>query len=142
MKSTQVSIILVEVLALLPLLLLAQDNNKEPERNTFVAELNAKCPIAFNDGWQVNSFNTDADTVSVVITVAANVETYLPYMAANADQVKQMWLQKMHQYGPMWNTLIDLAISKNHSVVITLKAPSSEAQAQFTFLPSDFVKQQ
>lgn len=141
MKSTQVSIFLAVVMALLPLLLLAQDNNSEPELNTFVAELNAKCPITFADGWQVNSFDADTDAVTVIITVAPSVETYLPYMAANTDQVKQVWLQQMQQYGSMWNTLIDLAIKNNHKVIITLKAPSSEAQAQFTFLPSDFVKQ-
>lgn len=132
--------LLIMLVAMLPLLVLAQDEKSEPDLNKFVAELNAKCPIDFADGWQVNSFVNSEDAVSVIITVAPSVEAYIPYMAANADQMKQMWLQQMQQYGQMWNSLIDLVVDNNKNFVITLKAPSSDAQAQFVFVPADFKK--
>ena len=125
---------------MLPQLAHTQDEKSEIKLNDYVAELNEKCPITFADGWTVNSFVAKDDNVTVEITVAPSIDAYIPYLAANGDQVKQMWLRQMQQYGPMWNTLIDLAVNNNLAVVITLKATSSDATASFTFHPSDFLK--
>ena len=118
----------------------AQLSDSENDISGFITELNGKCPIVFGDGWQVNAFDVTPDTISIDITVAPSAEAFISYMAEHTEQVKQMWLQQVQQYGPMWNKLVDLAVSSKRNLSVILKSASGDAQAELVFSPSDFRK--
>lgn len=106
--------------------------------NDYVAAIQAQCPKTFDSDWELTSVALDGDTLVVNITVSGQSATYLPYMAANATQMKQMWLQQLPRYGKEWNQLITLLVAEEKSLVLTLKAVEGEASATFTFAPADF----
>lgn len=106
--------------------------------NDYVAVIQAQCPKTFDSDWELTSVALDGDTLVVNITVSGQSATYLPYMAANGPQMKQMWLQQLPRYGKEWNQLITLLVAEEKSLVLTLKAVEGEASATFTFAPADF----
>lgn len=126
--------ILLAILMALPTLCAAQDSGL----NEYVTALQAKCPKTLDGEWELTSVTLDGDTINVDITVSGQSATYLPYMAANATQMKQMWLQQLPRYGKEWNQLITLLVVEEKSLVLTLKAVEGEASATFTFAPADF----
>lgn len=129
--------ILLAILMALPTLCAAQDSGL----NEYVTALQAKCPKTLDGEWELTSVTLDGDTINVDITVSGQSATYLPYMAANATQMKQMWLQQLPSYGEVWNRLIARLVAEEKTLVLNLRPVEGDIAACFTFDASDFVPQ-
>lgn len=129
--------ILLAILMALPTLCAAQDSGL----NDYVAAIQAQCPKTFDSDWELTSVALDGDTLVVNITVSGQSATYLPYMAANGPQMKQMWLQQLPSYGEVWNRLIARLVAEEKTLVLNLRPVEGDIAATFTFDASDFVPQ-
>lgn len=129
--------ILLAILMALPTLCAAQDSGL----NDYVAAIQAQCPKTFDSDWELTSVALDGDTLVVNITVSGQSATYLPYMAANGPQMKQMWLQQLPSYGEVWNRLIARLVAEEKTLVLNLRPVEGDIAACFTFDASDFVPQ-
>ena len=109
--------------------------------NDYVAAIQAQCPKTFDSDWELTSVALDGDTLVVNITVSGQSATYLPYMAANGPQMKQMWLQQLPSYGEVWNRLIARLVAEEKTLVLNLRPVEGDIAACFTFDASDFVPQ-
>ena len=132
--------LLILIVLLLPFQVFAQEETMT--LNDFVSQLNAACPRVLNDGWTVNSFTLDADTLSVSITVADDAAQYLPMMAANAKQMKTMWIRQIPQYGPYWNKMVERVVAMRKTLVVDLKASEGDNHATFVFSPDELAPKQ
>ena len=130
-------ITLLAILMALPTLCAAQDSGL----NEYVTALQAQCPKTLDGEWELTSVALDGDTLVVNITVSGQSATYLPYMAANGPQMKQMWLQQLPSYGEVWNRLISRLVAEEKTLVLNLRPVEGDIAACFTFDASDFVPQ-
>ena len=119
--------------ALFSVLCMAQNSALED----FIANANSRCPITFNDGWAVESFTCENDTVTTTITLTGGVANYLPMIAANADLVKKVWLGQVAQYGERWNDFASLVAEENKTLVVMLRGEANAASVALTFSPDD-----
>lgn len=103
----------------------------------FVEMANSHCPIAFADGWTVESFACGQDTVTISVTVAGDAAKSLPMLAANAETVKKMWLGQLPKYGDTWNRFIELVVAEDKTLVAVLCAKDGTSSASFVFTPEE-----
>lgn len=132
------------LLALLafPALCIAQNEGEMPvDIETFVAQVNEKCPITYGEGWGLSSCTLIGDTVSLSMVVPANFGFVLPMLTGNAENVKRLWVNQLSQYGSQWNQLVDLLVSSNKSLKLVLKPEDNSTEGVILFEPADFKKE-
>ena len=134
MKLNRLLLLLFSLMAL-PALCSAQESVSQPEN--YVSQMNDKCPREFADGWIVEGFTLDGDTLAVTITVSDAVAAYLPMIKANADQTKAMWIQQMPQYGSYWNQLVELLLAAQKQLVVNLRSSDGKTEVIFVFQPDE-----
>ena len=71
----------------------------------------------------------------------ANMTMVLSSFSSNRDNVKQLWIRQLEQYGERWNNLIDLLLKADRRLVINLRPDGYDDTPLITILPSDFRKQ-
>ncbi|MBR1804708.1 MAG: hypothetical protein IJ775_07410 [Muribaculaceae bacterium] len=126
---------LIIALMLLPVVCNAQ--NADSALNQYLEKANSLCPIVFSDGWTVDSFACEGDTITASITVAGGAASYLPMMAANAERMKKMWIGQMPQYGERWNRLVELVVAEGKSLLVLLQTEDKATSATFVFNPEE-----
>ena len=125
---------------MLPIMVLAQEQDESVNFDAYVAQLNAKCPIVYGDGWAINSFTTSGDSAIVEITVPAVLEAYMPLLSGDSAGVKKIWINQMDQYGEQWKRFVEMMVSVDRSLVLRMIPEDSETSATIVFDPSDFAK--
>ena len=112
------------------------------ELDAFVAELNDRCPMAFDEDFAANSFTMVGDRYALVdIQVPASLSMILPSLTADTDNVKQLWISQLSGYGEPWNRFVDLMVDAGCSIVVSLRPQGNDDTALITFRPSDFKKE-
>ena len=128
-------LLMLIILGLPTLFAVAQDAGGSFEQ--FIAKANSYCPIVFRDGWTVESFTCENDTVTTKISITGEAANYLPMIAANAEKMKQLWLGQMSQYGKQWNNLVDIVVANDKTLAIVLEGQSKEMSVVFLFTPNE-----
>ena len=128
------------ILATISLLASAQD--KESALTGYIEKANTLCPIQYGDGWTVESFTCENDTVVTTITVHGEAANYLPMIAANADAVKRMWLGQMMKYGENWNRLIEMVVAEKLTFQVNLQSDDKSTTITFVFTTDELSRAQ
>lgn len=133
---------LLAVVLLFPLLGFAQETEtvELPDFDTFVAELNAKCPIDYNEGWAIYSFVTTDDMATVQLQIPTILNAFLPALTADTDNAKRLWVRQMKMCGDDWKQFAKLLVETNRSLTIQFMLNEDEQVASMTFTP-DFLRQ-
>ena len=74
--------------------------------------------------------------------MADDAAQYLPMMAANAKQMKTMWIRQIPQYGPYWNKMVERVVAMRKTLVVDLKASEGDNHATFVFSPDELAPKQ
>ena len=133
---------LLAVVLLFPLLGFAQETEtvELPDFDTFVAELNAKCPIDYNEGWAIYSFVATDDMATVQLQIPTILNAFLPALTADTDNAKRLWVRQMKMCGDDWKQFAKLLVETNRSLTIQFMLNEDEQVASMTFTP-DFLRQ-
>lgn len=133
---------LLAAVLLFPLLGFAQETEtvELPDFDTFVAELNAKCPIDYNEGWAIYSFVTTDDMATVQLQIPTILNAFLPALTADTDNAKRLWVRQMKMCGDDWKQFAKLLVETNRSLTIQFMLNEDEQVASMTFTP-DFLRQ-
>lgn len=133
--------LLVAVL-LFPLFGFAQETETTelPDFDTFVAELNAKCPIDYNEGWAIYSFVATDDMATVQLQIPTILNAFLPALTVDTDNAKRLWVRQMKMCGDDWKQFAKLLVETNRSLTIQFMLNEDEQVASMTFTP-DFLRQ-
>jgi len=125
---------------LFPLSGLAQDKTAV-DIDQYVEELNDLCPIVYKDGWGVNSFTMVGSRYALVdIQLPASLSMILSSLSSDEENVKQLWIRQLKDYGDNWNRFVDLMVEADRSIVVNLRPGDTDETALITFHPSDFRK--
>ncbi len=133
---------LLAAVLLFPLLGFAQETEtvELPDFDTFVAELNAKCPIDYNEGWAIYSFVATDDMATVQLQIPTILNAFLPALTADTDNAKRLWVRQMRMCGDDWKQFAKLLVETNRSLTIQFMLTEDEQVATMTFTP-DFLRQ-
>lgn len=133
---------LLAVVLLFPLLGFAQETEtvELPDFDTFVAELNAKCPIDYNEGWAIYSFVATDDMATVQLQIPTILNAFLPALTADTDNAKRLWVRQMKMCGDDWKQFAKLLVETNRSLTIQFMLNEDEQVASMTFTP-EFLRQ-
>lgn len=133
---------LLAAVLLFPLLGFAQETEtvELPDFDTFVAELNAKCPIDYNEGWAIYSFVATDDMATVQLQIPTILNAFLPALTADTDNAKRLWVRQMKMCGDDWKQFAKLLVETNRSLTIQFMLNEDEQVASMTFTP-DFLRQ-
>jgi hypothetical protein len=133
---------LLAAVLLFPLLGFAQETEtvELPDFDTFVAGLNAKCPIDYNEGWAIYSFVATDDMATVQLQIPTILNAFLPALTADTDNAKRLWVRQMRMCGDDWKQFAKLLVETNRSLTIQFMLNEDEQVATMTFTP-DFLRQ-
>lgn len=131
-------IFILLVAFMLPIMASAQEQDDTVDFDAYLTELNAKCPIVYNDDWAINSLTTSGDSVILEIKVPAVLEAYLPLLSGDSDGVKKLWINQMKLYGEQWDKLVDIIVRAKRSFVLSLLPDGGDTPYTIVFNPSDF----
>lgn len=133
---------LLAAVLLFPLLGFAQETEtvELPDFDTFVAGLNAKCPIDYNEGWAIYSFVTTDDMATVQLQIPTILNAFLPALTADTDNAKRLWVRQMRMCGDDWKQFAKLLVETNRSLTIQFMLNEDEQVASMTFTP-EFLRQ-
>ncbi len=121
-----------------PVMLCAQDQ-PATDVDAYVTELNDQCPISYRDGWGIGSFTMVGDRYALVdVLLPGNLSMFLSSLGADKDNVRQLWIRQLRDYGEPWNRFVDLMVEADRRIIINLRPKDSEKTALITFSPSDF----
>lgn len=128
-------------LLLFPMAAQAQDD-ADVALHEYIEKINDLCPIDYGDGWGVGSVTMVGDNYALLdFLLPANMTMVLSSFSSNRDNVKQLWIRQLEQYGERWNNLIDLLLKADRRLVINLRPDGYDDTPLITILPSDFRKQ-
>ena len=119
---------------LLPVLCFAQ--NVE-DVDSCIAELNAKCPFEYKEGWMFNSVTSSGDTVRVEIQLPSLMGAFLHPLTENTSNVRRLWTRQMSSFGKDWRKLVNLMITAKRSLVLILVPEESTDSYSVTLSPDD-----
>lgn len=107
------------------------------ELQACVAEFGAKLPLAYNDGWTVQSLTLAGDEVKCLIKLEGETAKLMPMVALNKGMLKGAWLANMKSYGDVWNELVRLTSGahKNFNLLVT---DGASEPVSIVFTPADF----
>ena len=126
------------VIWLFPLVGFAQDDTDVALKD-YVEKLNDMCPIDYGDEWGFNSFTMVGDNYALVdLKLPSNLSMFLSSFGTNEENVKQMWIKQLAQYGDRWNHLTDLIQAAGKRLIVNLHPTGSNKTALITLLPTDF----
>lgn len=133
---------LLAAVLLFPLLGFAQETEtvELPDFDTFVAGLNAKCPIDYNEGWAIYSFVATDDMATVQLQIPTILNAFLPALTADTDNAKRLWVRQMRMCGDDWKQFAKLLVETNRSLTIQFMLNEDEQVASMTFTP-EFLRQ-
>lgn len=126
------------VAVILPTLVFAQETEDVVDFDTYASELNAKCPIVYNEDWAINSFSVSGDSAIVEIRVPEVLEAYLPLLTGDTAGAKNVWTNQMKLFGGQWEDFVDLLVSVGRSLVLRLVPGLSDESYTVVLDPSDF----
>lgn len=107
------------------------------ELQACVAEFGAKLPLAYNDGWTVQSLTLAGDEVKCLIKLEGETAKLMPMVALNKSMLKGAWLANMKSYGDVWNELVRLTSGANMNFNLLVTDGASEP-VSIVFTPADF----
>lgn len=128
--------------ALLLLPVTAHANLVDPSKiDEYVEELNAMCPLIYNDDWAINSVTSVGTNYELVdIEMPSVLSMFFPTLTQDAGNVKQLWKKQLKHYGSKWDRLVSLAVAADRRIVLYLHIRGSDQSAFVTFYPSDLEK--
>ena len=121
-------------LLLFPMAAQGQDD-ADVALHEYIEKINDLCP-------GVGSVTMVGDNYALLdFLLPANMTMVLSSFSSNRDNVKQLWIRQLEQYGERWNNLIDLLLKADRRLVINLRPDGYDDTPLITILPSDFRKQ-
>ena len=134
--------ILLAAVLLFPMFGFAQEAETDalPDFDTFIAGMNAKCPISYNEGWAIYSFVATDDMATVQLQIPSLLSAFLPALTTNTDNAKRLWMRQMRMCGDDWKQFVKLLVKTNRSLKILFMLDEEEQAAQMTFTPADLMQ--
>ena len=128
--------------ALLLLPVMAHAKVVDPSKiDEYVEELNAMCPLIYDNDWVINSVTSVGTNYELVdIEMPAVLSMFFPTLTQDAGNVKQLWNRQLKHYGSKWDRLVDLAVAADRRIVLYLHTRGGDQSAFVTLYPSDFDK--
>lgn len=108
-----------------------------PDFDSYVAELNAKCPIDYNEGWAIYSFVATDDMATVQLQIPPLLNGFLPALTTDTDNARRLWIRQMRMCGDEWKQFVKLLVETNRSLTILFMLNEEEQVAAMTFTPAD-----
>ena len=106
----------------------------------FVEELNALCPISYDEDWGANSFTMVGDRYALVdIKVPDNLQMVLNMLTEDTDKVRKLWVNQLISFNSHWERLFAMMADADRPVVLNLR-PGKAKSSFITLLPSDMRK--
>ena len=106
--------------------------------DTYVAMLDAECPIEHKDAWAINSVIADGDTVRLELQVPSSLAGFISMLTGEGDNVKKMWANQLNSFGYPWKDFMGRLVTEKRPLVITFIPKDSATTAEMVFLPEDF----
>ena len=141
MRAYRLYIVLMS--SLLSLLMSVQCFGQDEEGgdfDTYIAELNAQCPILDGDNWSINSFTVQSDTVQVELLVPTNLSMFLSMLTSKNDNVRRLWFKQLLHYGDSWSRFVDRMIATKRTLVLVLRPKDTDTCATVMFTPAHLVR--
>ena len=134
--------LLLAAVLLFPLMGFAQEAETEvlPDFDTFIAGMNAKCPINYNEGWAIYSFVATDNMATVQLQIPYLLNGFLPALTTDTDNAKRLWMRQMRMCGDDWKQFVKLLVKTNRSLKILFMLDEEEQAAQMTFTPADLMQ--
>lgn len=127
--------LLLLVLLALPALGFAQEA-QPVDFDAMVAELNAKCPIEYEDGWAISSITNSADTSTVALMVPTVLKGFLKILTEDNDNARRMWLGQMaSMFGRDWTDYKRQVVATGRTLVIEFMFYENAPEAVMVFTP-------
>ena len=111
-----------------------------PDFDTFIAGMNAKCPIYYNEGWAIYSFVATDDMVTVQLQIPYLLNGFLSALTTDTDPAKRLWMRQMRMCGEDWKTFVRLLVETNRSLTIQFMLNEEDQVAEMVFSP-EFLRQ-
>lgn len=128
--------LLLLVLLALPATGLAQET-QDVDFDAMVAELNAKCPIEYEDGWAISSITNSGDTSTVALIVPSVLKGgFLKVLTEDNDNARRMWLGQMaSMFGVDWTKYKRQVVATGRTLVIEFMFYENAPEATMVFTP-------
>jgi hypothetical protein len=111
-----------------------------PDFDTFIAGMNAKCPIDYNEGWAIYSFVATDDMATVQLQIPYLLNGFLSALTTDTDPAKRLWMRQMRMGGEDWKTFVRLLVETNRSLTIQFMLNEEDQVAEMVFSP-EFLRQ-
>ena len=108
--------------------------------DTYIADLNAQCPITYDDDWAITSFSLDGDTVKLELEAPAALSMFLPMLTDNTEGVRRLWFNQMNQYGDRWKRFVAAVANADCTLSLIVIPINCDEGATVTFSPADLMK--
>lgn len=132
---SRIRLLLLLMLLALPAVGLAQET-QPVDFDAMVAELNAKCPIEYQDGWALSSVTNSADTSTVALIVPPVLQGFLKALTEDNDNVRRLWLGQMSSmFGRDWTDYKRQVVATGRTLVIKFMFYENEPVATMVFTP-------
>ena len=122
---------------MLPVSTFAQGAIVAADIDTYLALLNAECPIEYHEAWAINSIVTVGDTVDVAFQTPSSLAGFLSMITGDNDKVKRMWIKQLKSFGHPWGDLIDRLTDAGRPLSITFCPANSRNTAVVFFSPEE-----
>lgn len=134
-------IVLLAAILFLPQFGFAQEAEQPelPDFDTFVADLNAKCPIDYNEGWAIYSFVATDEMATVQLQVPYLLNGFLPALTADTEPAKRLWMKQMRMCGDDWKQFVELLVKTKRSLTLLFMLSEDEQVAVMTFAPDELL---
>ena len=134
--------LLMIVALLFPVMCFAQDDSTTVVNiDSCVAQISAKCPIEYKDGWALCSVANQGDTTAMALQVPDMLEGFLPALTADADNAKRLWMKQLSSMcGDDWRRLFRSMVASSHAFILDFVLEDETSVATMTFTPADLRK--
>ncbi len=126
------------VLLLFPLMAQAQDDVSKA-LDECVEELNAKCPLVYDDEWAINSLTSVGTSYELVdVEIPAVLSMFFGTLTNDTDNVRQLWTRQLSHFGNDWRRYVAAVTAANRRTILNVHTRGSGESVLLTLNPSDF----
>lgn len=120
----------------------ALSQNEEPvDLDTYIAQVNAQCPIDFKEGWELMSLSTSGDTVMVEMEVPSTLAMFLSQLTGNSIGAQRLWMKELSFLGESCDKLAQLVMETQRPMVLLLTPKESDLTCTVSISPVDLKKE-
>lgn len=113
-------------------------NATEPieDLKDYVTALQSQCPIDFQDGWVVQSFEVNNDATTVTFTLNVEPDQFAQ-IKSNQEMLRLVFISNKGSYGERWGKLVELTAKAGKPLTIDMIPLTGDDVISLTYTPQE-----